>query len=566
MSLLHDWSAAARRWLAAVACVATLVCAGAANATPSYMSYFGLGWNIGETQDHVNLYWAVSWDWDGSEILSEVADAKRRGMRAIVHTEFALFNADSCPFTLKSDAAASWASFAQALSSQGLLDTVAAFYPVDEPDLCGLPTGDVLTALNIIRGNPLTAGKPIAVTFSCDIAKKYGGPYNISGAHKYGDAVRAYDWVGVDCYGVNIFTDSAWTSLDFDFHCLCFKPGPSYYDNFKAQLNLSTQAIILMPQGFLGADSGGLPDDPQLFASQAAADPAVVLMAPFTWFDESSAPGVRSQPALAQQWRSIGRSIALTNPPNANPPLPPAVPPRLQVGATDVQHFFVYDLNCNTTDAQECAVELHWHAVNGNLSTQLFLSQDSKAQELVSCGAATSYIDIPWISVGSNFTFYLYQLSGCPTTVPPGATPVAGLAMSLATQSPAAATVVEFYNASLDHYFITWAPDEIAKLDAGTVTKGWSRTGKTFNTYPAAQADTSPVCRFYIPPALGDSPLLRGQAVRSNAMPPRRKTPASCLKIRRSCKCSSPRWACVRPTRRRSIAYSTTVPMPTTVT
>ena len=65
--------------------------------------------------------------------------------------------------------------------------------------------------------------------------------------------------------------------------------------------------------------------------------------------------------------------------------------------------------------------------------------------------------------------------------------------------------VIEFYNASLDHYFITWVTDEIAKLDAGTTIKGWTRTGQSFKTYTAAQPGTSPVCRYYIPPALGDS-------------------------------------------------------------
>ena len=65
--------------------------------------------------------------------------------------------------------------------------------------------------------------------------------------------------------------------------------------------------------------------------------------------------------------------------------------------------------------------------------------------------------------------------------------------------------VVEFYHASLDHYFNTWVPDEIAKLDAGTVIKGWTRTGKSFRTFTTVQGSTSPVCRYYIPPALGDS-------------------------------------------------------------
>ncbi len=66
-------------------------------------------------------------------------------------------------------------------------------------------------------------------------------------------------------------------------------------------------------------------------------------------------------------------------------------------------------------------------------------------------------------------------------------------------------TVIEYYNASLDHYFITWIQTEIALLDAGTQIKGWVRTGQSFKAFATAQAGTSPVCRYYIPPGLGDS-------------------------------------------------------------
>ena len=66
-------------------------------------------------------------------------------------------------------------------------------------------------------------------------------------------------------------------------------------------------------------------------------------------------------------------------------------------------------------------------------------------------------------------------------------------------------TVVEYYNAALDHFFITWIAAEIAILDAGVTTKGWTRTGHTLKAYATAQAGTSEVCRFYIPPGLGDS-------------------------------------------------------------
>ncbi len=64
---------------------------------------------------------------------------------------------------------------------------------------------------------------------------------------------------------------------------------------------------------------------------------------------------------------------------------------------------------------------------------------------------------------------------------------------------------VEFYNAALDHYFLTWIPEEIAILDAGVTIKGWTRTGQRIPVYSVAKTDASPVCRFYLPPAFGDS-------------------------------------------------------------
>jgi hypothetical protein len=65
--------------------------------------------------------------------------------------------------------------------------------------------------------------------------------------------------------------------------------------------------------------------------------------------------------------------------------------------------------------------------------------------------------------------------------------------------------VVEYYNAALDHYFITWIAAEQATLDAGNTPTKWSRTGYSFHAYVAPQSATSPVCRYYLPPAFGDS-------------------------------------------------------------
>jgi len=70
---------------------------------------------------------------------------------------------------------------------------------------------------------------------------------------------------------------------------------------------------------------------------------------------------------------------------------------------------------------------------------------------------------------------------------------------------PAKVSVVEYFNASLDHYFVTPLAAEQANLDAGLTPTRWTRTGKTFDAFASAGASTSPVCRFYIPPSLGDS-------------------------------------------------------------
>ncbi len=64
--------------------------------------------------------------------------------------------------------------------------------------------------------------------------------------------------------------------------------------------------------------------------------------------------------------------------------------------------------------------------------------------------------------------------------------------------------VIEFYNAGLDHYFVSSLAADIQALDSGRFA-GWARTGFTFKAYDGPMAGMSPVCRFYIPPAQGDS-------------------------------------------------------------
>ena len=71
--------------------------------------------------------------------------------------------------------------------------------------------------------------------------------------------------------------------------------------------------------------------------------------------------------------------------------------------------------------------------------------------------------------------------------------------------APQIVTVVEFYNAALDHYFITANPQEISDLDNG-VHKGWARTGQSFKAYAVGSSGhtaRSLVCRAYGNPAAG---------------------------------------------------------------
>lgn len=64
---------------------------------------------------------------------------------------------------------------------------------------------------------------------------------------------------------------------------------------------------------------------------------------------------------------------------------------------------------------------------------------------------------------------------------------------------------IEFYNAGLDHYFLTHLQTEIQSLDAGT-TSGWTRTGYSFWVWPdqaTAPAGAVAACRFYGLPSAG---------------------------------------------------------------
>ena len=81
-------------------------------------------------------------------------------------------------------------------------------------------------------------------------------------------------------------------------------------------------------------------------------------------------------------------------------------------------------------------------------------------------------------------------------------TALAGLAYAAAALEAQPVTVIEYYNPTLDHYFMSSLQPDIDALDSGRFF-GWSRTGLTFQAFGDAVSggpETNPVCRFYIPP------------------------------------------------------------------
>jgi len=67
---------------------------------------------------------------------------------------------------------------------------------------------------------------------------------------------------------------------------------------------------------------------------------------------------------------------------------------------------------------------------------------------------------------------------------------------------PGAQTAIEYYNARLDHYFMTSIPVEVQVLDTQAIP-GWQRTGYAFNVYSLDAGAGVAACRFFGVPGVG---------------------------------------------------------------
>jgi len=120
------------------------------------------------------------------------------------------------------------------------------------------------------------------------------------------------------------------------------------------------------------------------------------------------------------------------------------------------------------------------------------------------------------LAAGASCDLYFYFTPGAPGTrlarLNVDAPQLASLAMTTisgvgvaAPLLPPTVDATEFFNASMDHYFLTAVPEEADAIDKGAVGGGWVRTGFAFHVY-GADVDAPgalPVCRFFGTSGLG---------------------------------------------------------------
>ncbi|UNK50558.1 hypothetical protein MNR01_06005 [Lysobacter sp. S4-A87] len=269
-------------------------------ANPKYFGYFANNTvppDISFQPDnyaHTNITYVYSgsdpYNWDAT-ILREVGLAKGYGNKAIVSVTSYVFDTTiSNAYRIDPFAAAQFNALVDKLIAAGYLvpgnpeaSTVAAFYPVDEPeryglsDYMGFPSPALSMAVEVIRANPATHNFPIAAV--------------VSGA--YGPVVQGmglFDWVGLDHYPGN----------DGDYRNAL----TTFYTHVRQD-----QKIIIVPQAAYGTDLDGEWHNPEYMHFLAQAESRVILLMPFLWAGQPGVTGVRDIASLRSSYTAIGHQV-----------------------------------------------------------------------------------------------------------------------------------------------------------------------------------------------------------------------------------------------------------------
>ena len=232
----------------------------AAHAT-SYFGYINSAWRGNDyfiqTASQTNVAWIQ--DISNASTVSDLQIAQNNNQKAIIDVSY-IFLAGN---TLNPNYMAQWNALVAAITPYQ--NTIAAFYPMDEPNGHQVLTASVGTAVSTIRTSFSTI--PIAAIFS----------YPTSAATSYAPYVNYFDWVGIDCYSNGIFTcyGSSQAAVGYTIA----------YQQLK-QNALQSQRLMLVPQVYVNVSQVGccqaqLLHENSLFYALAYGDPQVVGIFPF---------------------------------------------------------------------------------------------------------------------------------------------------------------------------------------------------------------------------------------------------------------------------------------------
>lgn len=276
-----------------------LLAAAASPAAQAEVKYFGYWANNGyqqENKDHTN----ITHVWTGTDsatarttILAELQQAKANGVKAVISVDSFLFtisgSGSNTSYSQRPNAATEFGALLSDLVTAGYLvpgdpaqSTVAAFYPVDEPelhslaDVGGAAHPALANAIGVIRADTRTAGIPIAMILS----KKF---------RDAAQGLRLVDWVGANNYGAN---DSGYIDTVGDLQ-----------DYMRPQ-----QREIMVPQAGIGGILDNSPHTPETMYAIGKGDARVIMLLPFLW-GHADTNGVRTHASLKASYTAIGKEV-----------------------------------------------------------------------------------------------------------------------------------------------------------------------------------------------------------------------------------------------------------------
>lgn len=245
--------------------------------------YYGMQpGDAAQIADHVNVAHFGAWgDWTvpgRSWLIDSIVALGHEAVTAGIHR--LIFTLDFCVFTQteprqllpQSTAIQYLTDFRDRLQSEGLLQHVIGWYPIDEPNGHGIElSAQQITDANQTIRYALQDSLPLYCVYTAN-----------NGAYP---AIGTYNVAGFDNYGAPIFTDGE-------------------YDNLRNQLS-SSQTSIILP-------GGGDPwrESPWPFYNHAQTDMKVSLLMPFKWFGTDGI-GVNG---MAPVYRQVGQLIKAANP------------------------------------------------------------------------------------------------------------------------------------------------------------------------------------------------------------------------------------------------------------